>query len=90
MKKMRKELREAISTFAKAVRQVEDLYDLPEPDSRTDYHAAEYSAVMTELLVDQLITATDNAPERDEILQRNDLEHLIENLHIRACELEME
>lgn len=90
MKRMRKELREAISTFAKAVRQIEDLYDLPEPDSRTDYHAAEYSKVMAGLLIDQLITASDNPSERDELLERNGLEHLIEDMHIRARELEME
>lgn len=90
MSRMRKELKEAVTSFAKAVWQVENLYDLPEPDSRTDYHAREYSKGMEDLLLDQLITASDNPLERDELLEKNDLEHLIEDLHIRARELEME
>lgn len=86
--KMNSDIRKAVSAFAKAVRMTLDLYDIPEPDNMTYYHAVEYSKDMEDLLMEMLLTASDDASERDEILKCNNLDHLCEDLHLKAAEWE--
>lgn len=87
---MRKELKQAVSTLAKAVRQTENMFGMPDGDSRTCYHAVEYYDQMKELLLEQLLTDCDDPLERDEILRTNDLDNLIEDLHLKADEWNQE
>ena len=84
---MKRELKLALNAFAVAVRKTLDMYDIP-GDETLRYHASEYSQEMTRMLLEQLLTATDNPTERNEILSNNGLEHLEEDLQILANEWE--
>lgn len=84
---MKRELKLALNAFASAVRKTLDMYDIP-GDEMLRYHAAEYSQEMTRMLLEQLLTATDDPNERNEILSNNGLEHLEEDLQILAKEWE--
>lgn len=73
-----KEVRRAVRAFARAVKAVADLADLPSPDPLTEYHAKEYLEEMETLLVHQLLTALSSAEERRKVLAAFELDYLIE------------
>lgn len=81
-----KEVRKAIRAFARAVRLVADMTDLPGPDPLTEYHAKEYLEEMETLLVHQLLTAFNSDSERVELLSAHELDHLAEK--VRSVEKE--
>jgi len=75
-----KPLRRALLTFARAVRQVADLSELPGPDPLTEYHAREYLDVMESLLVEQLVTSVPTGAEREALLSVAGLDYLEERV----------
>ena len=79
-----KEVRKAIRAFARAVRLVADMTDLPGPDPLTEYHAKEYLEEMETLLLHQLITATMDCHEREDILDAYGLDYLVGRLSYMA------
>jgi len=81
---MRKELKKAVSAFAEALRLSLSLYELADEDSKAYYHACEYSGLIQTLLLEQLLTDCDDLDEADAILRKYGLDHLIEDLHIKA------
>ena len=85
-----KPLRRALLTFARAVRQVADLAEIPSPDPLTEYHCREYLDVMETLLVDQLVTAVPDQSEREAILSVAELDYLWERVCARMDQLEEE
>lgn len=83
---MTKEVRRALKAYARAVRLVDDMFDIPSPSPVTEYHCHEYSTEMEDMLIEQLLTSTDIAEERDAILVGAGLDHLVEDLHLKAEE----
>ncbi|MBR6932308.1 MAG: hypothetical protein IKH49_03285 [Bacteroidales bacterium] len=81
-----KEVRRAVRAFARAVKAVADLADLPSPDPLTEYHAKEYLEEMETLLVHQLLTAFGSDSDRVELLSAYELEYLAEM--VRSVEKE--
>lgn len=71
-----KEVRRAVRAFARAVKAVADLADLPSPDPLTEYHAKEYLEEMETLLVHQLLTAFASEEAREAVLAEYGLEYL--------------
>ena len=82
-----KPLRRALLTFARAVRQVADLAEIPGPDPLSEYHCREYLDEMEALLVDQLVTAVPGQSEREAILSVAGMDYLLEKVRFRAVEL---
>lgn len=80
------DLRKAVVTLAKALRQTCDLFDMNGTDAKAYYHAVEYYDQMKELLLEQLLTDIDEPEQRDTILRENGLEDLIDDLHLKASE----
>lgn len=83
---MTAELKKAVKALAQAFRLTLDLYEQPNHDAKTYYHAAEYSDQMRSLLLEQLLTDCDDLDEADGILREYNLDYLIEDLHIKASE----
>ena len=79
-------MRRAVRAFARAVKAVADLADLPSPDPLTEYHAKEYLEEMETLLVHQLLTAFGSDSDRVELLSAYELEYLAEM--VRSVEKE--
>ena len=79
-------MKNAVRAFARAVKLVADLADLPSPDPLTEYHAKEYLEEMETLLVHQLLTAFNSDSERVELLSAHELDHLAEK--VRSVEKE--
>ena len=74
--------------MARAVKCVEDLADLRDPDPKTRYHAREYLDGMETLLLHQLLTATLSPVVRETVLRSAGLERLEEPLRVMAAEWE--
>lgn len=85
-----KEVRKAVRAFARAVKLVADLADLPCPDPQTEYHAKEYLDEMETLLLQQLATMTTDDSEREEVLAISGLDYLSVRLGHMVEELEGE
>ena len=83
-----REVKNAVRAFARAVKLVADLADLPSPDPLTEYHAKEYLEEMETLLVHQLLTAFASSEEREELLANAELDYLIDRT--RSVEREWE
>lgn len=81
-----KEVRKAIRAFARAVRLVADMADLPGPDPLSEYHAKEYLDEMETLLVHQLLTAFSSCEERRMILASNELDYLMDRIQFTEKE----
>ena len=79
-----KRVLKAVMLYARAVRCVEDLAELPFPDPQTEYHAVEYLPEMETLLLEQLLTAVPSELMRDTVLCSAGLEHLQSKLHYMA------
>lgn len=87
---MRRELKKALTLLARAVRATMNLHDLPDARPVETYHAREYTDAMTDLLLEQLLTATDDPGERARILLDAGLDSLVEELELKAAEWETE
>ena len=83
-----KEVRKAVRAFARAVKLVADLADLPCPDPQTEYHAKEYLDEMEILLMHQLLTAYDGKSEREKLLNDYELDYLVERMSLIEQEWE--
>ena len=83
-----KALRQAVLSYARAVRRVADLSELPSPDPLTEYHYKEYLDEMETLLVHQLLTALPTREERDAVLSVAGLEYLSERVRLTGEEWE--
>ncbi len=81
-------VRRAIATLGNAVRQLDDIRNLRHTDPRTEYHAIEYIDEMEDLLLQQLITATADRLEREDILISCGLDYLLVRLDHMATEWE--
>jgi len=75
-----RDVRRAVRAFARAVKMVADLADLPSPDPQTEYHAKEYLEEMENLLVHQLLTAFASEEGRDAVLAAYGLDYLSERV----------
>ena len=87
---MTRETRMALNAFAKAVRLVDDILENTDAPADAGYLAREYASDMEDLLIRQLATASDDSYERDYLLVRAGLEHLMEPLHARVEEWSQE
>ncbi len=74
-------VRRAIATFGNVVRQMDDIRNLRHTDPRTEYHAIEYIDEMENLLLQQLITATSDRLEREDLLISCGLDYLLVRLN---------
>lgn len=83
---MKSELKSTISALAKAVCKIVELGDRINQDPVVEYHVREYTQSMEELLLEQLLTASDNLTEGEDILCGNGLDFMIEDLHVKAQE----
>jgi len=77
---VRKEIRQAVSALANAVRKTSDLFRYGESDARAYYHAVEYYDQMKEMLLQQLLTDFDTMEERLSVLRNSDLCELADDL----------
>ena len=73
-----REVKNAVRAFARAVKLVADLADLPSPHPLTEYHAKEYLEEMETLLVHQLLTAFAPSEEREGLLANAELDYLMD------------
>lgn len=80
----------AVRDYARAVRRVVDLMDIPSPDPQTEYHAKEYLPEMETLLLHQLLTATLSEETRLEILSAAGLDYLSDRLSALALKWDSE
>lgn len=71
-----KPLRRAILSYARAVRSVVKLGQIPEPDPLTYGHVMTFLPEMESILVDQLVTEVSDFEEINAILSAADLEYL--------------
>lgn len=85
-----RDVRMAVRAFARAVKMVADLADLPSPDSLTEYHAKEYLDEMETLLIHQLLTAFPSTQDRETILSEVGLDYLIERTQYLEMDWEEE
>ena len=82
------DVKRAVRAFARAVKLVADMADIPSPDPQTEYHAKEYLEEMESLLLDQLLTAFLSEHGREDILEDAGLGHLVGPLRFREAEWE--
>ena len=85
-RKCPKEVRRAVKAYAKAVKLVSELCEMPFADPQTEYHGIEYIDEMETLLLHQLLTSMQTNRERDAVLSGAGLEHLRTRLHVMAKE----
>lgn len=83
-----REVKNAVRAFARAVKHVADLANLPSPHPLTVYHAKEYLEEMETLLVHQLLTAFASSEEREGLLANEELDYLMDRT--RSMEREWE
>ena len=75
-----------MKAYAKAVKLVCELCEMPFADTQTEYHGIEYIDEMETLLLHQLLTSMQTNRERDAVLSDAGLEHLRTRLHVMAKE----
>lgn len=67
----------AVMLYARAVKCVEELAEMPDPDSRTEYHVAEFLADMERMLAEQVVSSLPNEVLRETVLRTAGLESMI-------------
>lgn len=67
----------AVMLYARAVKCVEELAEMPDPDSRTEYHVAEFLADMERMLAEQVVSSLPNNVLRETVLRSAGLEEMI-------------
>ncbi len=85
---MHPRVRRAIRSFANVVKQLNAMVDLKYPDPRVEYHGKEYLDEMEDLLLQQLITATTDRLEREDLLIACEMDYLLVRLEHKANEWE--
>lgn len=86
---MEKEIRRSVCGFARAVRKVADLQETPDRSPNAEYHVAEYLQDMEYMLLEQLMTSTENQQERERVLVESELEYLLPHLQEMASDWEI-
>ena len=71
----------AVMLYARAVKCVEELAKMPDPDSRTEYHVAEFLADMERMLAEQVVSSLPNNVLRETVLRSAGLEEMIPDVH---------
>ena len=74
----------AVMMYARAVRCMEDLAELPDPDTKTEYHVVEFLSEMEVMLVEQLVTSLPNDVLRETVLRSAGLERMIPRVRYMA------
>ena len=74
----------AVMMYARAVRCMEDLAELPDPDTKTEYHVVEFLSEMEAMLVEQLVTSLPNDVLRETVLRSAGLERMIPRVRYMA------
>ena len=75
--------------YARAVKCMEDLAELPDPDTKTEYHVVEFLAEMEDMLVEQLVSSLPNEVLRETVLRSAGLERMIPEVRHMAKNLGM-
>jgi len=77
-----KKVLRAVRDYARAVKRVSSMADLPEDDPQTVFHVVEYLPDMETLLIHQLLTALPTMQERKKVLRDFGLDYLVEEMEM--------